>query len=268
MTSAIHAVTRDRHSAKKWLTPQNFSFAGDRHFVPITNAEVGHAARALPLAFVQAGDNYVLVAVLGLTPNRNLLVGPNGRWLGLYTPAYLRSYPFRLSRTNDDKLALCVDEESGLVKDSAVGDQGHPFFDEAGGVAPETQRMMQFMTTLQQAEQATAVGVRALQEANLIEPWPLKLGSGENAQSVAGLFRVNEAALNALEAEPLLTLRKAGALALAYAQLISAGNIQVLGSIMGAQDKANAQRMTVPEKSFLPEDDGSLKIDWNTFLKN
>lgn len=268
MTSAIHPITRDRHSTKKWLPSQNFAFAADRHFVPVTNAEVGHAARALPLAFVQTGESFVLVAVLGLTPNRNLLVGPNGRWLGLYTPAFLRSYPFRLSRTNEDKVVLCIDENSGLVRDTAIGDEGNAFFDDAGGVAPDTQRMMQFLTALQQAEQSTAVGVRAIQDAGLLEAWPLTLGSGENAQTVAGLFRINEARLNELEAEPLLALRKAGALAIAYAQLISAGNIQVLGSIMAAQDKAKAQRMTVPEKSFLTEDEGSLKIDWNTFLKN
>jgi hypothetical protein len=268
MASDFRPISRERHGGKKWLAPRDMAFAGDRHVVPIVNAEIGHAARALPLSFVQMGEAYALVAVVGLSLGQNLLVGPNGRWLGLYTPAILRSHPFRLAKTNDDKLVLCVDEASGLVIDSAIGESGAAFFDAEGQVTAETSKMMEFVSTLQQAELATAGAVRAIEAAGLLEPWPVTAGGGAEAKQVQGLFRINEAALNALDAEALFELRQAGGLAIAYAQLISAGNLQLLSSLAIAQQEAQAQRMTVPERSFLAEDEGSLKIDWNTFLNS
>ncbi|GHD12804.1 SapC family protein [Tianweitania populi] len=267
MTSDFRPISRERHATKKWLAPRDMRFAADRHIVPIVNAEIGHAARALPLSFVKTGDATTLVAVLGLTPGRNLMVGANGRWLAMYTPALLRSHPFRLAKTGEDKLVLCVDEASGLVIESAVGETGAPFFDAAGQIAPETTSMMNFVSTLQQAEAATANAVRGIEAAGLLEPWPITTGEGAGAAQVQGLLRINEAALNALDATALHQLRQSGGLAIAYAQLISAGNLQMLTTLLAATQKAEQQRMTVPEKSFLSEDDGSLKIDWNTFLK-
>lgn len=268
MTSDFRPISRERHAHKKWLAPRDFAFAADRHIVPIVNAEIGHAARALALGFVKTGEAFALVAVLGLTPGRNLMVGPNGRWLALYTPALLRSHPFRLTKTGEDKMVLCVDEASGLVIESAIGDAGTPFFETEGNVAPETTKMMEFVSTLQQAEQVTAGAVRAIEAAGLLEAWPITTGEGAGASNVQGLFRINEAALNALDAQALFELRQSGGLAIAYAQLISAGNLQLLSTLLATSQKAQAQRMTVPEKSFLSEDDGSLKIDWNAFLKD
>jgi hypothetical protein len=267
MTANFRPISREHHLTKKWLAPRDMSFAADRHIVPLVNLEIGHATRALPLGFVKIADTFALVAVLGLTPGRNLMVGPNGRWLGLYTPAILRSHPFRLAKTDADKFVLCVDEASGLVIEGAVGEAGSPFFDADGEIAPKTAEMRQFVSALQQAEQVTADAVRAIEAAGLLEPWPITTGEGASATQVQGLFRINEAALNALDAAALHQLRQDGGLAIAYAQLISTGNLQMLLTLLAATQKAEAQRMTVPEKSFLSEDDGSLKIDWNTFLK-
>ncbi|MBS9721296.1 SapC family protein [Tianweitania sp. BSSL-BM11] len=268
MTADFHPISRERHSAKKWLAARDLGFAADRHLVPLVSAEIGHAARALPLAFVKSGNITTLVAVLGLTPGHNLMVGPNNRWLALYTPALLRSHPFRLAKTEADKFVLCVDEASGLVIDSAVGEAGSPFFDAQGEIAPETAKMMEFVSTLQQAEQPTAKAVQAIEAAGLLEPWPITTGEGAEAAQVQGLLRINEAALNALDANALHQLRQSGGLPIAYAQLISAGNLPMLSGLLMASRKAQAARMTVPEKSFLNEEDGSLKIDWNTFLKD
>ena len=268
MTTDYRPISRERHAHKKWLAPRDMRFAAHRHIVPIVNAEIGHAARALPLSFVKIGNATTLVAVLGLTPGRNLLVSENGRWLGVYKPALLRSHPFRLAKTDADKFVLCVDETSGLVIESAIGETGSPFFDEQGQIAPGTTKMMDFVSTLQQAEQATAGAVRAIEAAGLLEPWPIKTGEGASATQVQGLLRINEAALNALDPTALHQLRQSGGLAISYAQLISVGNLQMLSTVLVASQKAEAKRMTVPEKSFLSEDDGSLKIDWSTFLKS
>ena len=54
-------------------------------------------------------------------PEHNLFVGPDGHWLGGYVPASLRSYPFRvLGSEGSGQLALCVDEDSGLVVEDSM----------------------------------------------------------------------------------------------------------------------------------------------------
>src|SRR5690554_4488223 len=100
MTQDPHLVTRDRHGAKKWLRHKGFGFAAAMNVLPIAAAELSHAARALPIAFISEGGKTVPVVILGLQPGQNYFVAPDGRWVGLYTPAALRGYPFRLGRTN------------------------------------------------------------------------------------------------------------------------------------------------------------------------
>ena len=72
----------------------------------------------MPIAFVEQAGRFVPMAVMGLTPEHNLFVGPEGQWLGGYLPAAMRSYPFRLLRSEgSEQMTLCVDEDSGLVVD-------------------------------------------------------------------------------------------------------------------------------------------------------
>ena len=70
--------------------------------------------------------------------------------------------------------------------------------------------------------------------------------------------------------EPLKNslLRNAGGLAVAYSQLFSMGNLAMLATLSNARERAAKQRMAIPANSFISEDDGNLKIDWATFLKD
>ena len=90
------AISRDSHAGKKWQRFKNYGFASTSALAPVVGVEIARAALAMPLAFFQEARRFVLVAVLSLTPNRNMLVAPDGRWLGGYVPAFLRSYPFAL----------------------------------------------------------------------------------------------------------------------------------------------------------------------------
>lgn len=272
MDQSIHLITRDRHGAKKWNRVQGFGFAAKTNVVPIAAAELSSAARAFPLGFLKQADQYLLVAVLGLLPEQNLFVAPDGRWLGQYVPAALRGYPFRLGRTADENnFSLLVDESSGLVLDSAVGEGGVPFFDLDGNPAEGTKQVLEFLVKTKQSGDAAARAVAALVEADLIEPWPLKVRDGGAEKSVGGIGRIAEARLNTVAPEQLAGLRDAGALSIAYAQLLSMGNIAVLGTLGQAHSKAReakAKRMEIPMNSFVDSETDDLKIDWDRFLKD
>jgi len=84
----------------------------------------------------------------------------------------------------------------------------------------------------------------------------LKTGTGE--QQIAGLFRTDEAALNQLPGEALLEVRQAGALPLAYCQLLSMQHLPLLGGLIEAHAKAAAQALVA--QRIAP--DGNLDLEF------
>ena len=189
--------------------------------------EVAHAALALAIAFT-AGDTPTPVAVLGLRPGSSLFVSPNGQWLGSYIPAALRGYPFRLMRTDNDQFALGYNEASGLL---VAEGQGEPFFDPDGQPAEKVGATLKFLMNVNRGQQVAAALAAKLAAAGVLEPWPLQIKDKDQVTAVNGLLRVSEKSLNALADDAFLELRRAGALSLAYAQLLSTANIAALGRL-------------------------------------
>src|SRR5919112_5480426 len=112
-------VSRERHAGKAWRPYTSYAFAAGDAVLPLVASELGQAVMGMPVAFVRQDGRYVLMAVLSLTPERNLFVAPDGRWLGEYVPMVLRGYPFRVLRPEGrEESILCVDENSGLVVDA------------------------------------------------------------------------------------------------------------------------------------------------------
>ncbi len=191
----------------------------------------------LPLGFLATGGEIVPVALLGLKPGKNLFVAADGRWLGGYVPAAYRSYPFALASTEDGQQVLCIDEGSGLLSDDA----GEVLFTEDKRPAAAVAEVLDFLTQVAANRQVTRRICALLKEHGVVQPWPLRLRTAEGEQSVAGLLRIDEGALNALPAETFVALRNAGALALAYCQLLSMQHLARLGPLAQAQAQAQAQ---------------------------
>ena len=220
------AVTRERHAAKKWQRPASYGFAAGDALVPVIGPELSRLAPAIPMAFVEQSGGYQLMAVLSVTPGRNMFVGPDGRWLGGYVPAFLRSYPFRLLlREGTDGSVLCVDEDSKLVVDA--GGAGEDFFDADGSPSQVVKPILDLLGEIERSRKATQLAVSALAKAGLIQPWPIKLKTGHAEQAIGGLHRIDEAALNALGDNEFLKLRNASALPIAYAQMLSMGQLGI-----------------------------------------
>ena len=90
---------------------------------------------------------------------------------------------------------------------------------------------------------------------------PLQGNQGE--QQVVGLYRVNETLLNTLDDSKHGALRRSGALSVAYAQILSTGNLGQLGQLVQARAQAAAAeraRAEVKPMIALPEDN---TIDWD-----
>ncbi|MTW20210.1 SapC family protein [Allochromatium palmeri] len=253
-------ISRERHADKGWKRFDSYAFAARTALVPLVGAELPKAAMSLPIAFVQQDERYIPVAVLGIEPTSNLFVAPDGRWLGAYIPSALRGHPFMLARTEGENRVLCMDEDSGLLTEAG---QGEPFFADSGEPAEGLKQVLDFLQQVERNREQTALVCDALARLDLIQPWPIQLKTGEKERQIEGLSRIDEAALNQLSDEHFLELRRAGALPMAYCQLLAMQHITLLGRLVDL--RANTSRTTSKASApFSLEDQDVLKFDWDS----
>jgi hypothetical protein len=159
---------------------------------------------------------------------------------------------------------LCINKGSGLVVENT--EDGNAFFDDQDQPAQGIKDILNFLTEVEASRALTQGAVNALTDAGLITPWEINLKQGEKVVPVEGLFRIDEVALNNLDDEDFLAVRKAGGLGVAYAQLLSMSQLAVLerlGELQGQileQQAANSEASNLTGFS-LSEDEGSLMFD-------
>jgi hypothetical protein len=226
-------LTVSRHADKGWWRSPNYSFAASDTVAPLVAAELVKAASIVPIAFMSVGDDFVTVAVMGLEPGRNLLIGSDGRCSLSYIPAAYRGYPFQLLKTPEGgKMVLCFDEDSGLMSDG----EGELFFDAGGRPAQTVTNVLNFLTQVHGSHLVTIQLCSLLRTHNLFQPWPITLQSGDKKYCFNGLHRIDETAFNALSPEVLVDLRNSGALNMVYCQLISIQHMPMLIKLAETQD--------------------------------
>ena len=233
------AITKTNFANQRWKRYESYHFAEQDAVVPFVLQELPKACMSLPIAFVPQGDAFVPAAVQGLQPGQNLFVTADGRWIGPYTPAAYRGYPFALASTPEGQQVLCVDADSGLVG------EGHPeaFFDDQGEPSPSVKAVLNFLNQIAVNREATVRVMAALQAEGLIQPWPVAIKGKDGETAVQGLHRIDEAKFNQLDAETLRRLQQAGALPVVYCQLLSMQHLQTLGRLTEAHASAKAQAL-------------------------
>jgi len=261
----LAAISPERHAKKVWKHVTDFAFAAAEMVIPLVGVELSKVVPAMPIGFIEQEDGYQLIAITSLQPGTNLYVAPDGKWLVPYIPSVLRAYPFQLvQQENAENFTLCINEASGLVVENT--EDGNAFFDDQDEPTQAVKDILNFLDEVEGSRAVTQGAVNALAEAGLITPWAINLKQGEEVVPVKGLFQVDEAALNKLDDEDFLTVRKAAGLAVAYAQLLSMNQLAVLerlGEIQGqilAQQTANSEAANLTGFS-LAEDEGSLIFD-------
>jgi len=261
----LAALTASTHARKAWKRPENYGFAAQDAVVSITGEEFSQVGVAMPIAFMAQGDRFDAVAVMSLLPGRNMFVGPSGQWLGTYVPVFLRTYPFRaVPIQGQEESALCVDEDSGLIVDA--DGKAEPFFDADGKLAASVEPVWKLLVEVDANRRKTAVAIAALQDASLICPWAITVKVDGVDKTVDGLFRIDEAALNRLDDDAFLKLRRVGALPLAYVQLLSMAQLGVFAQLDRIQKQlapkpAQPQPIASLDQVFAMPSDGMIKFD-------
>jgi len=239
----LKAVSRQEHDGKTWKLGETYHFAARDSLVPLVWSEVNIVSTGLPMAFVNQQDKFVLVAMQSYVPDQNLLVGLDGKWLGKHLPMVYRKYPFRLvKKEKAPEMILCVDEESGLVTEDMTG---KPFFEETGELTKPVKDILEFLGQVETDRAATDQMVALLVETGAVIKWNLP---------ITGLYKIDQSALDTLDDESFLKLRRAGALHVAYGQLFSMWNLSVFEKLTRVRVRA-ASKKALETKVILGDDD-------------
>lgn len=211
-----------RHGKLGLKAPEDFAFTAKANAIPLNMAEFAQAGVWYPIVFT-GKDTISPVAVVGIRKDENLFLNASNKWQpGAYVPAYVRRHPFILTRPDvaKDQVLLCVDRAS----DRIVEGEGDMFF--ADDKATETTtNAMEFCLNFQRQAMATEQVTGVLKEHDLLltQTGTLDLPGGEVVR-LTDFMIVDEKKMNALSDEAFLDLRKRGALAMAYCQMMSMNN--------------------------------------------
>jgi len=250
---AITPITKELFGHKRFKRVQDYQFASRDDIAPLALRELSRAMLNLPIAFAKVRDDWMPVAVQGLGGGKNLLVAPNGRWVGRYLPVCYRLQPFALASIEDNKQVLCFDDESELISET----EGEPFFDEDQNPSSTVTEILNFLGQHSQNLKATKQLTALLDEHGLLTSWAIKLQDEEskNHATLSGLYRVDEEVFNTLNSETLGKLHQAGALPLIYCQLLSMQHLPNFGELSRLHQSAQTQvaepEQDAPQESTL-----------------
>lgn len=197
----------------------------------VTAVEFGDVCREYAIVFVEAGTGadgqreVAPMAVLGLEPGENLVLGADGTWTALYTPAILRGYPFAVVPMDAQNHAVCID----LKADALSETEGERLFDEAGEATPLLVERRQFVEEVERETQRTRLFGRRLVELGLLRSmrFDANLPDGRTL-TVDGFLALDDDKLAALPDAQVIELHRNGMLALLHAHRISLGHMRAL----------------------------------------
>jgi len=203
--------------------------------LPLSYTEFAVACRDYPIAFIGGDGNFVAMAVLGMENQQNLFVTPDGGWEpGIYLPAYVRRYPFCMTRVTVDGREQ--PERVACVEKRAINDKGEALHNAKGEPLPvwdERRKLLfEYEADLVRSEEMS----RTLAGLGLLETFTMQAVPNQGEPlAMTGMCRVAEQKLSELAPDTLKDLAQKGILARVYAHLISLGNFSRLLDRRAAQ---------------------------------
>ena len=255
MYQNVVVLSRQTHGDKRFQPLPDYGFARGQTLVPVAAAELTHVAARLPIGFMASeAEGLRPMVLMGIDGETNLLVGPDGRWATDYVPAAVRRYPFVLTRNQEGGAAVGIDLEANTLSDS----DGDPLFKDDGEPGERLERIMAMLREFDGGIRGAATAAQRLEEAGVLEDWEPKVEVAGQSWTLKGLRRVSESALNALDDETFAGLRSGGALAMAYAQLLSTAQLPKLVRLAEAR-----QKQTQPASAGKPNGQGNGEMSFN-----
>jgi hypothetical protein len=193
--------------------------------LPISYAEFGITSRDYPIVFASTdeGKTFVPVVVVGLVSGENLFI-QNGAWVpSVYVPAYVRRYPFCMSRVTID--SVVQEERLTCVEKEYASDKGELMFDAKGEPLPQWQPIQRLLNEYEADLERTREMCGILADYALLEPFAMQATmKAGGSMNLTGMHRIDEKKLEFLTATQLKNLLKKGVLGRMYVHLLSLDN--------------------------------------------
>jgi hypothetical protein len=199
------------------------------HVLPLSLSEFEPACRDYPIVFVSndGGRTFNAVLVLGMQVKQNLFILTDGMWdRRAYLPAYVRRYPFCMSRVTVD--GKPQKERIVCIEESALHDSGEPLYDANGDPLAQWVTLEKLIYDYEQDLVRCEALCQLIAEYKLLEPFTMKAEVDGFTMQLEGMHRVTRATLEALPADQLRRLMSAGALEKIYSHLLSLDNFRRL----------------------------------------
>jgi len=193
--------------------------------LPVSFTEFAVACRDYPIAFISGqGGSFIPMAVLGLENQQNLFAVSGEGWdASVYLPAYVRRYPFCMTRVTVDGREQ--EERVACVEKGALSDKGEALFDAKGEPLPAWEERRKLLFEYEADLARSEEMCRELGRLQLLETFTMQAVPNQGTPlAMTGLYRVVEQKLAELSAEKLKELTQKGILARVYAHLISLAN--------------------------------------------
>lgn len=259
MFSQPETLHPEHHRALRFSPNQPYDFAREAMLLPLAASELQQVAREIPIVFPREGTTPQ--ALVGLAPGRNLHVQDSGHWKGRYVPACLKAYPFRLARHGEadseekQQFVMQVDRDARHFDTP----DGEALIDAEGNPTALFKRAQQALLTLHRDSRRAEQQAALLERHGLLVDQHILINRGtEHERALSGFRIVDAQALAALSGEALIELRDAGALAMAYAQILSLSNLK--DGLLPHQASADTRAPNIDEL-FGDDDDFSFDFD-------
>jgi len=250
---ALVPISRELHGKTRIRPLSSFAFTAKATLVPVYGSEIVQMSHEVPIVFIREGTTFTLNALIGLRPGQNLMLDPQGRWIGAHVPAIWRRGPFRLGQVEGEqepRMVLCLEDSSDLVSET----EGQALFDGSGAPTSLITAATTILSQLARDMPSTQAICALLDQMGLIVPWALDIAQPDGQkQRVTDLFRIDEAKIATLPGEDLVRLRDAGSLAVIYAHLLSLSKISLLARLAKMAAEREQQAATLQK--------GNLNLD-------
>jgi len=194
--------------------------------IPMSYTEISLACHDYPVVFVSSdqGKTAVAMAVVGLEQQQNLFMSPGAGWdRSVYVPAYVRRYPFCMTRVNVSGAEQ--PERIACVEKRALSATGDALYDDKGEPLPVWENLRKFLFEFEADLSRTEAMCKIIIELGLLEPFNMQAKPNEGEPlTLSGMYRVNEQKINQLSADKLKELVQNGVLPRIYAHLMSLSN--------------------------------------------
>ncbi|MGB5345650.1 MAG: SapC family protein [Woeseia sp.] len=221
------------HKDLRVITARSKDFGDNIASIRIFPVEFRRIQAEYPIVFRKndSASRFEPFALFGLADGENLFLDDQG-WHARYVPLAIERQPFLIgfqTRTDGgvpvDEPVVHIDMDSPRVSDS----EGEAVFLEQGGISPYLEHINTVLNAVHAGHADNDKFSAALIAHELLEPFTLDVELNDGSKfKLAGFHTINEANLNALDANALANLHKAGHIENLYMAMASIANLATL----------------------------------------